>query len=45
MDMLLELFDIMQHTSFAQRYKETNTQIVCEMTDLQKAKYLFRRMH
>ena len=49
MDMPQELFncisqDIMQRTSFGQRYKETNNLIVYEITDLRKAKYLFGRM-
>ena len=49
MDMSLELFgcisqDIMQRTNFGQRYRETNTEIVNEITDIPKAKYLFKRM-
>ena len=48
----LELFesisqDILQRTSFGQRYRETNTntEIIFEITDLKKAKYLFGRMY
>ena len=46
MDIPLELFesisqDILQRTSFGQRYRETNTEIIFEISDLRKAKYLF----
>ena len=34
----------MQRTSFGQRFRETNTQVVYEITDIRKAKYLFARM-
>ena len=49
MDIPLELSesisqDILQRTSFGQRYRETNTEIIFEVTDLRKAKYLFGRM-
>lgn len=49
MDIPLEWFesisqDILQHTSFGQRYRETNTEIIFEISDLRKAKYLFGRM-
>lgn len=49
MDMPLELFDciskdILQRTSFGQRYRETRTETVYEITDLRKAKFLFGRM-
>ena len=36
--------DLMQRTSFGQRFRETNTQVVYEITDMRKAKYLFVRM-
>ena len=36
--------DLLQRTSFGQRFKETNTQVVYEITDIRKAKYLFARM-
>ena len=47
MDIPLELFesisqDILQRTSFGQRYRETNTEIIFEISDVRKAKYLFR---
>ena len=43
MDMPQEVFeciskDLMQRTSFAQRFRETNTQVVYEITDIRKAK-------
>ena len=46
MDIPLELFesisqDILQRTSFGQRYRETNTEIIFEIPDVRKAKYLF----
>ena len=49
MDMPQEVFeciskDLMQRTSFGQRFRETNTQLVFEITDMRKAKYLFARM-
>ena len=49
MDMPQEVFeciskDLMQRTSFGQRFRETNTQVVYEITDMRKAKYLFARM-
>ena len=49
MDMPQEVFeciskDLMQRTSFGQRFRETNTQVVCEITDMRKAKYFFARM-
>ena len=49
MDMPQEVFeciskDLMQRTSFGQRFRETNTQLVYEITDMRKAKYLFTRM-
>ena len=49
MDMLQEVFeciskDLMQRTSFGQWFRETNTQVVYEITDMRKAKYLFARM-
>ena len=49
MDMLQEVFeciskDLMQRTSFGQWFRETNTQVVYEITDTRKAKYLFARM-
>ena len=49
MDMPQEVFeciskDLMQRTSFGQRFRETNTQLVYEITDMRKAKYLFARM-
>ena len=49
MDMPQEVFeciskDLMQRTSFGQRFRETNTQVVYEITDLRKANYLFARM-
>ena len=34
----------MQRTNFGQRFRETNTQVVYEITDIRKAKYLFARM-
>ena len=34
----------MQRTSFSQRFRETNTQVVYEITGMRKAKYLFARM-
>ena len=39
--------DILQRTSFGQRYRETNTntEIIFEITDLKNAKYLFGRMY
>ena len=42
MDMLQEVFeciskDLMQRTSFGQRFRETNTQVVYEITDIRKA--------
>ena len=48
-DMPQEVFeclskDLMQRTSFGQRFRETNTQVVYEITDMPKAKYLFTRM-
>ena len=48
-DMPQEVFeciskDLMQRTSFGQRFRETNTQVVYEITDIRKAKYLFARM-
>ena len=48
MDMLQEVFeciskDLMQRTSFGQWFRETNTQVVYEITDMRKAKYLFAR--
>ena len=50
MDMPQEVFeciskDLMQRTSFGQRFRETNTQVVYEITDIRKAKYLFARMN
>ena len=36
--------DLMQRTSFGRRFRETNTQVVYEITDIQKANYLFARM-
>ena len=49
MDMPQEVFeciskDLMQRTSFGQRFRETNTQLLFEITDMRKAKYLFARM-
>ena len=49
MDMPQEVFDciskdLMQRTSFGQRFRETSTQVVYEITDMRKAKYLFTRM-
>lgn len=49
MDTLQEVFeciskDPLQRTSFGQQFRETNTQVVYEITDMQKAKYLFPRM-
>lgn len=49
MDIPLELFesisqDMLQRTSFGQRYRETNTEIIFETTNLPKAKYPFGRM-
>ena len=46
MDIPLELFesisqDMLQRTSFGQRYRETNTEIIFEITNLPKAKYPF----
>ena len=46
MDIPLELFesisqDILQRTNFGQRYRETNTEIIFEISDVRKAKYLF----
>ena len=48
-DMPQEVFeciskDLMQRTSFGQRFRETNTQVVYEITDIRKANYLFARM-
>ena len=48
-DMPQEVFeclskDLMQRTSFGQRFRETNIQVVFEITDMPKAKYLFTRM-
>jgi len=49
MDMLQDVFeciskDLMQHTSFGLRFRETDIQVVYEITDIRKAKYLFARM-
>ena len=49
MDMLQEVFeciskDLMQRTSFGQWFRETNTQVVYEITGMRKAKYLIARM-
>ena len=49
MDMPQEVFeclskDLLQRTSFGERFRETNTQVVYEITDMRKAKYLFTRM-
>ena len=49
MDMPQEVFkciskDLMQRTSFGPQFRETNTQVLYEITDMRKAKYLFMRM-
>ena len=49
MDMPQEVFeciskDPMQRTSFGQRFREANRQVVYGITDMRKAKYLFTRM-
>lgn len=50
MDMPREVFtciskDIMERTNFGHQSNETNTQIIYQIVDLRKAKYLFKRMN